>query len=94
MGKQLVNFITCSCESSAPFFVIYKAGHEPTPFYSSTITGLQDIAKILLKMALKHHKTKKSKSYDLKVFGSKYTKYICTREKNLSFIKDYIIKEL
>jgi hypothetical protein len=27
MGKQLVNFITCSCESSAPFFVIYKAGH-------------------------------------------------------------------
>jgi hypothetical protein len=29
MGKQLVNFITCSCESSAPFFVIYKAGLEP-----------------------------------------------------------------
>jgi hypothetical protein len=27
MGKQLVNFITCGCESSAPFFVIYKAGH-------------------------------------------------------------------
>ena len=26
MGKQLVNFITCDCESSAPFFVIYKAG--------------------------------------------------------------------
>jgi hypothetical protein len=26
MGKQLVNFITCSCESSALFFVIYKAG--------------------------------------------------------------------
>ena len=25
MGKQLVNFITCGCESSAPFFVIYKA---------------------------------------------------------------------
>jgi len=24
--KQLVNFITCGCESSAPFFVIYKAG--------------------------------------------------------------------
>jgi hypothetical protein len=30
MGKQLVNFITCDCESSAPFFVIYKAGREPT----------------------------------------------------------------
>jgi len=29
MGKQLVNFITCGCESSAPFFVIYKAGREP-----------------------------------------------------------------
>jgi hypothetical protein len=24
MGKQLVNFITCGCELSAPFFVIYK----------------------------------------------------------------------
>jgi hypothetical protein len=24
MGKQLVNFITCGCESSALFFVIYK----------------------------------------------------------------------
>jgi hypothetical protein len=23
---QLVNFITCGCESSSPFFVIYKAG--------------------------------------------------------------------
>jgi hypothetical protein len=23
MGKQLVNFITCGCKSSAPFFVIY-----------------------------------------------------------------------
>jgi len=31
MGKQLVNFITCGCESSASFFVIYKAGREPTP---------------------------------------------------------------
>jgi hypothetical protein len=31
MGKQLINFITCGCESSAPFFVIYKAGREPTP---------------------------------------------------------------
>ena len=25
MGKQLVSFITCGCESSAPLFVIYKA---------------------------------------------------------------------
>jgi hypothetical protein len=33
MGKQLVSFITCGCKSSAPFFVIYKAGHEPTPYW-------------------------------------------------------------
>jgi len=32
MGKQLVNFITCGCESSALFFVIYKAGRDPTLF--------------------------------------------------------------
>jgi hypothetical protein len=30
MGKQLLNFITCGCESSAPFFAIYKAGCETT----------------------------------------------------------------
>jgi hypothetical protein len=29
MDKQLVNFITYGCESSAPLFVIYKAGREP-----------------------------------------------------------------
>jgi hypothetical protein len=33
MGKQLVNFITCGCKSSAPCFVIYKAGREPTPYW-------------------------------------------------------------
>jgi hypothetical protein len=33
MGKQLVNFITCGCESSIPFFVIYKDGHEPTLYW-------------------------------------------------------------
>jgi len=32
MGKQLVNFITCGCESSAPFFVIYKTGRKPTSY--------------------------------------------------------------
>jgi hypothetical protein len=31
MGKQLVNFITC--ESSAPIFVIDKAGREPTSYW-------------------------------------------------------------
>ena len=33
MGKQLVNFITCGCESSAFFFVTYKARREPTPYW-------------------------------------------------------------
>jgi hypothetical protein len=33
MSKQLVNFITCGYELSAPFFVIYKAGLEPTPYW-------------------------------------------------------------
>jgi hypothetical protein len=33
MGKQLVNFITCGCELSSPFFVIYKTGHEPMPYW-------------------------------------------------------------
>jgi hypothetical protein len=54
MGKQLVNFITCGCESSAPFCVIYKAG---TPASSATKTGRHDITEILLKVALKHKKS-------------------------------------
>jgi hypothetical protein len=33
MGKQLVNFITHGCESSASFFVIYKAGREPMLYW-------------------------------------------------------------
>jgi hypothetical protein len=33
LGKQLVTFNTCVCESNAPFFVIYKAGREPTPYW-------------------------------------------------------------
>jgi len=32
-SKVLVSFITCGCESSAPFFVIYKAGREPMPYW-------------------------------------------------------------
>jgi hypothetical protein len=31
MDKQLTNFITC--ESSALFFVIYKAGRKPKPYW-------------------------------------------------------------
>jgi hypothetical protein len=41
MGKQLVNFfITCGCESSAPFFVIYKAGHET---HAVLVIGLYEL---------------------------------------------------
>jgi hypothetical protein len=29
----MYKFITSGCESSAPFFVIYKAGHEPMPYW-------------------------------------------------------------
>jgi len=42
MGKQLVNFITCGCESSAPFFIIYKAGREPTPLL---VIGLYELLR-------------------------------------------------
>ena len=43
MGKQLVNFISCGCESSAPFFVIYKAWCEPTPFWRQACMSCQVI---------------------------------------------------
>jgi hypothetical protein len=33
IGKQLVNCITCGCESSARFIVIYKAVRESTPYW-------------------------------------------------------------
>ena len=39
MGKQLVNFITYGCKSSAPFFVIYKAGREPSPYCLYELVG-------------------------------------------------------
>ena len=29
MGKQLINFITCGCESSAPFMLFTKSGVNP-----------------------------------------------------------------
>jgi hypothetical protein len=33
MGNQLVNFITCDCESSAPFLYSTKAGREPRSYW-------------------------------------------------------------
>ena len=41
MGKQLVNFITYSCESSAPFIIIYTAGHEP--MHAVLVMGLYEL---------------------------------------------------
>jgi hypothetical protein len=58
MGKQLVNFITCGCESSVPFFVINKANSLSRTAASSTAkTGHHDKAEILLKLVLKHQKS-------------------------------------
>jgi hypothetical protein len=42
MGKQLVNFITCGCESSASFFVIYKAGREPNMFIKTSMNFIYE----------------------------------------------------
>jgi hypothetical protein len=44
MSKQLVNFITCGCELSAPFFVIYKA---------VLVIGLYEDNKVIITMKLK-----------------------------------------
>ena len=43
MRKQLVSFITCGCESSAPFLVIYKAGREPMNMDGLLLRSLQII---------------------------------------------------
>jgi hypothetical protein len=49
MGKQLVNFITCGCEPSAPIFVIYKAGRENKyVFIVETGTWVQDLFSSIL----------------------------------------------
>jgi hypothetical protein len=52
MGKQLVSFITCGCESSAPFFVIYKAGREPTPSSDSFHMLIKILAQTFYPIAL------------------------------------------
>jgi hypothetical protein len=54
IGKQLASFITCGCESSAPFF---SSPERPSsvgfsPAFSTTKTGCHDIAEILLEVVL------------------------------------------
>jgi uncharacterized protein YjaG (DUF416 family) len=55
-SKQLVTFITCGCESSAPYFVyfIHKSNSSEADYINNNIlkTGRHDIAEILLKVAL------------------------------------------
>ena len=48
MGKQLVNFITCGCESSAPFFVIYKAVFEIICLSNDLTLSVTDDLRILI----------------------------------------------
>jgi hypothetical protein len=47
MGKQLVSFMSCVCESSAPFFIIYTAGLnnllELRPFGSEKIRRVVEL---------------------------------------------------
>jgi hypothetical protein len=57
MGKQLVNFITCGYESSAPFFCHLQSRARTHPILVTVLcellgTGRHDIAEILLKVAL------------------------------------------
>jgi hypothetical protein len=53
MGKQLVIFITCDCESSASFFVIYKtkinqSNQYDVPFVKSALNFTVLAQKLLL----------------------------------------------
>jgi hypothetical protein len=59
LGKQLANYITCGCESSAPILahlpslgVRRPSVNISLPASSTTKTGRHDIAEILLKVAL------------------------------------------
>jgi hypothetical protein len=54
MGKQLVSFITCDSELSAPFLAIAITGRPASVCRASSTnkTGRHDIAEILLKVAL------------------------------------------
>jgi hypothetical protein len=61
LGKQLVNFITCGCESSAPFFVIYKAGLEPTPYWCLPV----DLMLYNHEAEFMQERIKESKSFNL-----------------------------
>jgi hypothetical protein len=63
MGKQqLVTFITCGCESIAPFC---NSQSEPTATSSTTKTGRHYIAKILLKVELTHQKSYQANHCDI-----------------------------
>jgi hypothetical protein len=60
MGKQLVSFITCGCELSAPFLYLqsrsrigFHGQYSPsTPVSSTNKTDRHDITEMLLKVDL------------------------------------------
>jgi hypothetical protein len=55
MGKQLVNFITCGCESSAPFFCNLQS---QTRTHAVLVIGLYE----LLESRIKTPKNQKNQS--------------------------------
>jgi hypothetical protein len=70
MGKQLVSFITCGCELSAPFLAHLAKGHvsfcHHTPASSTTKTVRHDIAEISVESGVKTPKIKIKKLLTLK----------------------------
>jgi hypothetical protein len=94
-GKQLVNFITCGCDSSAPFFVIYimyviKFVSDLRQvggflwillFPSTNKTDRHDITEILLKVTLN---TLNHRVYNFWLIHHETVKYIACE-------KDYFV---
>ena len=73
MGKQLVNFITCGCESSAPFFVIYKVRGEPTPYWlvwvvrSNDLTHWATRAPLFIEVDVSSQEIERSCTFEIEV---------------------------
>jgi hypothetical protein len=59
MGKQLVNFITCGCESNAPFFEICKAVEKA--LIQPAIILTESVVNVLKIKAIQKQKTPNNK---------------------------------
>jgi hypothetical protein len=57
MGKQLVNFITCGCESSAPFLYFIKPGANPRRigFNLVLVIGLYELLGNQISLLMEPH---------------------------------------